>query len=488
MTKLNVWTRVCLVFLLCAGAAIASQAQATYKVLYNLGSNIGDPVLPGVSGILAQGRDGNLYSSSCRNNEDSGSGDGTAYSITPTGVLTAFPLNEGMACPTGGLTLASDGNFYGTAAYINNRGTYDLTGAIFKLTPNGEIKALHKFDGSDGGAYPTAPPIQAADGNFYGTTEITDFTNGIPTGNGTIYRLTSSGAFSTIYVFDFIHGARPFDPLVQGTDGYFYGTAQSGGVFGGGVIFKATSSGQIAILHSIGGNYGFADAVAPLIQGSDGNFYGTLSAGGDSGNGLVFQVTPAGKLTTLHSMNGITDGADTFAGLIQATDGNFYGVNSRGANSHCHYGCGTIFRLTPAGEFTVLYSFDGATGRNPESTLIQHTNGLLYGATSAGGIGDVGHCGTQNSGCGVFFSLDIGLAPFVRLVNTTAKVGGTVQILGEDFTGTTDVSVNGTAATFTVVSDTYLTAKVPSGATSGFVTVTTPGGTLTSNKQLVIKP
>ncbi len=183
-------------------------------------------------------------------------------------------------------------------------------------------------------------------------------------------------------------------------------------------------------------------------------------------------------------MNGTTDGRQTSAGLVQATDGNLYGVNGYGgaASSGCPSGCGTIFKITTTGVFSVLYNFDLTTGQAPLTTVMQHTNGILYGTASGGGTG----CASAN--CGVLYSLNIGAAPFVSLVSTRAKLGQTVEILGQGFTGTTGVSFDGIAANFKVKSDTYLMAIVPTGAQTGPVTVTTPGGTLTSNKIFRVAP
>jgi uncharacterized repeat protein (TIGR03803 family) len=162
--------------------------------------------------------------------------------------------------------------------------------------------------------------------------------------------------------------------------------------------------------------------------------------------------------------------------LVEATDGNFYGTTAAGT-------CGdsTIFRVTPAGQFATLYTFpaDGSMGCEPLSTLLQVTDGLLYGTTAAGG--------SLNGG--VFFSFDVGMGPFVTFLPAARQVGHTVEILGQGFTGSSVVSFNGTPATaFNVLTDTFLTAIVPDGAASGFIKVTTPGGTLTSNKQFQVKP
>ena len=169
--------------------------------------------------------------------------------------------------------------------------------------------------------------------------------------------------------------------------------------------------------------------------------------------------------------------------LVQGTDGNFYGATSAGGT----LGFGTVYSITPGGTYTVLYTFDQTTGAYPLVTLVQHTSGLMYADTQRGGTGP-NFCSGGNCS-GVFFSLSGGLGPFVSLVTRAAKVGKTIGILGQGFTGTTGVSFGGTpAATFKVVSATYLTATVPVGAHSGVVRVTTPGGTLASNKDFLVLP
>jgi uncharacterized repeat protein (TIGR03803 family) len=177
-------------------------------------------------------------------------------------------------------------------------------------------------------------------------------------------------------------------------------------------------------------------------------------------------------------LSNCADGSDVYAGLIQATDGNFYGTAELGGFPLCSFsdiGCGTIFKITPAGVLTTLYTFCRDTkcldGNSPYAGLVQGTDGTLYGTTAGGG--------TQNQG--TVFSLAVGLAPFVESVPGSGKVGVSITILGTNLTGATAVSFNGTAASFTVVSGTQITATVPSGATSGTVAVTTPSGTLNSN-------
>jgi uncharacterized repeat protein (TIGR03803 family) len=445
---------------------VPAHAQ-TFSVLYNFGTNAGDPGNAINPGLVAQGRDGSLYSTTYGGGT---TGQGAAFKITPTGtisVLYSFNYTNGSQ-PYSGLTLGADGNFYGTASAGGTSGV----GTLFKVTPSGSLTTLYNFVPDPSSPYPDAPPIQGTDGSLYGTT-----VQGGASGCGTAYKLTASGTFTTLYQFDSTHGCNLYAPLVQGTDGNLYGTTYSGGsaLNPAGTVFKLTTAGKLTVLYNFDGTHG-GNSFSPLVQGSDGNFYGTTPGGGSSNLGVVFKITSLGKLTVLHDFNGTDGGYPWGAGLVQANDGNFYGVAKEGGTLTY----GTIYKITSAGTFSVLYNFDNTHGATPEVTLFQHTNGILYGDTSLGG--------SSGAGAGVFYSLNEGLKPFVSLLSTTGKVGQTVEILGQGFTGTTNVSFGGTPATFTVSSDTYLTATVPSGAKTGSVTVVTPGGTLTSNKNFRVTP
>ncbi len=454
--------------------AAASHAQ-TLSVLYDFGNVAGDPTNPVLQGVIAQGRDGALYSTSLTGFNVTGYG--PMFRITTAGAITEpFNFSSSTGPTQSGLTLATDGNFYG--ATLNGTGS---NGIVFRLTPAGTLTTLHTFSGTDG-SQPLAPPIQGTDGNLYGVA-----TQAGVNSCGTIYKLTLSGTFTVLYQFDSTHGCFPYAPMVQGTDGNFYGTTLSGGADNLGVIFKMTPAGKLTVLHSFDTSFGGPES--PLIQASDGSFYGTAPGGGEFAGGAVFKIAPTGKFSVLHGLNGTTDGYSPLAGLVQATDGNFYGTASQGGSStNCTSGCGTVFRVTPAGVFDVIYNFDSTTGYLPEVTLFQHTNGTLYGDTEFGGTG-----GTQQfcmpGNCGAFYSLNIGAAPFVTFVGpAVAKVGKTVEILGQGFSGTTAVTFGSAAASFKVSSDTYLTATVPARATTAAVTVTTPGGTLTGNKTFRVTP
>jgi len=477
MSKLGLLQAAGIVVVLCITTVIAAPAQ-TFKSLVSFnGTSGGNPEW--VS--LVQGRDGNYYGTT---GSGGANGDGAVFKITPGGTLTtlySFCPQSGCtdgAVPYAGLALGTDGNFYGTTyEYGANSG-----GTVFKITPAGKLTTLHSFCSQSGctdGAYPWAALVQGTDGNFYGTTD--EF---YANAYGTVFKITPKGKLTTLHSFDGTDGAYPTAALVQATNGNFYGTTYYGGAMGVGTIFKITAGGKLTTLYSFCSKTGCADGGIPyagLVQGTDGNFYGTTTGGGANGWGVVFKITAAGKLTVLYSFcskSGCVDGETPYAGIVQGTDGNFYGTTTAGgANIY-----GTVFKVTPKGKLTTLYSFCSqsgcADGETPYGGVFQATDGTFYGTTLVGG----------NSSVGTVYSLSMGFGPFVSFVRNSGKVGANVEILGQGFTGTTGVSFNGTAAQFKVVSATYLTATVPNGATTGTVTVTTPGGTLNSNVIFRVTP
>lgn len=179
------------------------------------------------------------------------------------------------------------------------------------------------------------------------------------------------------------------------------------------------------------------------------------------------------------------DGAEPNSALIEASDGNLYGATSEGGDLTCNsgIGCGTLFEISGGRNLTTLHFFNASDGQSPMA-LLQSTLGGFFGATNAGG--DLG-CNT-GYGCGTLFYLNMGLGPFVAFIRDYGGVGETGGILGQGFTGTTSVEINGVPASFTVTSDTLIRATVPDGATSGYVTVTTPSGILTSNVPFHVIP
>jgi uncharacterized repeat protein (TIGR03803 family) len=307
--------------------------------------------------------------------------------------------------PNGPLLQGSDGNFYGTTRAGGGNtclGNPDFCGALFKITAAGAETVLYAFGASvTDGFDPTAPLIQTGDGSFYGTTS-----SGGAHGAGTVFKITPGGTETILYSFGASpsDGAVP-SALTLGRDGNFYGTTSSGGsnycnVIPGsgnncGTVFMITPGGVETVLYAFGASASDGvEPIAPLLQASDGNFYGTTSGGGVNGLGTVFKITPAGIESVLYAfganpMNGAPpQGASPQGPLIQATDGNLYGTTVGGGNANCQYGCGTVFKITVTGTLTTLYSFTGTPGSDgdgPAPFLIQGSDGNFYGTSYSGG-------------------------------------------------------------------------------------------------------
>jgi len=279
---------------------------------------------------------------------------------------------------------------------------------------------------------------------------------------------------TNLHSFNTSDGSTPEAGVIEGMDGNFYGTTYNGGGPGGyGTIFKITPVGVFTTLHFFNDETDGRQIVSGLVEGSDGNFYGTSGGGGAFGDGTFYSITPAGVLTVLHDFNGTTDGISANQ-LLLGTDGNFYGTTfSGGAN-----GDGTIFEATSTGTVTTLHNFTVADGTLAFAGPAQGTDGNLYGVTQFGG--------SKNSGTA--FRLAVGLGPFVKTVPAGAKVGASVTILGTSLAGATSVSFNGVAAAFKVISATEITTTVPAGAATGTVQVVTPSGTLSSNVAFQVMP
>jgi uncharacterized repeat protein (TIGR03803 family) len=462
---------------------------------------------------FVQGVDGNFYGTTqVGGNQNAacpsqnGPGCGTIFRVTPSGVLTTlYKFCSKVNCadgdePFAGLILATDGNFYGaaTSGGTNCSATKSQCGTIFKITPSGKLTTLYNFctlTNCSDGASPYGPLIQADDGYFYGTTSY-----GGANQAGTIFRLSSGGKLTTLYSFctltNCTDGSQPTTGLVQAVFGYLYGTTSAGGSTnpcfnpalppGCGTVFKLDvgPTSTLSTLYVFGNEAGGPNG---LVQGTDGIFYGTTLNGGSAtcneyGCGTVFKITKSGSAEFLYDFctTGPTvcvDGANPLAALVQATDGNFYGTTS------ADQVLGTVFKITAAGALTTLHNFTSADGFGSSAALLQATSGKFYGTTSLGG-------GSSNctEGCGTVFRLDVGLGPFVATVPTQAKAGAKVIVLGNNLTGTTAVKFNGTASAFTVLSDTEITATVPNGATTGEIDVTTPGGMLSSSQEFLVRP
>ena len=331
------------------------------------------------SAALVQGSDGNFYGTS---EYGGANGFGTVFQVTPVGVLTTLVSFGGTngSYPYAGLVQGSDGNFYGTTS----GGGANNVGTVFQMTPAGLLTTLVSFNGTNG-TYPYAALLQGSDGNFYGTTAA-----GGTSGIGTVFQMTPAGALTRLVSFSGTNGSSPFAALVQGRDGNFYGTTAAGGNLnlnygaGFGTVFKVTPAGVLTRLVVFSGSNG-GNPSGGLVQGTNGNFYGTTEYGGASGGGTVFQMTPAGVLTRLVSFN-LTNGRLCVGGLVQGSDDNFYGTTDGGGAG----GSGTVFKMTPAGGLTTLLSFYGANGNNPQATLVQGSDGNFYGITEYGGANGLG--------------------------------------------------------------------------------------------------
>ena len=451
------WKKVCFAVVLFA-AAIGSSAQ-TFTQLATFTNNASQ------LSSLVQGTDGNLYGTSGGGGE---TGYGTVFQITPSGVLTTLHHFCGQAnctdgaTPATGLVLATDGNLYGTTDY---GGAYNL-GTIFRITTSGKYAVVHSFNGSDGNYPYGSGLIEATDGYLYGTAQP-----GIAVG-GSVFRSTLGGSVTTIYSFcQSGICADGFDPqgIIEGSDGNLYGTTSRGGnyaCYGGcGTVFKLTTAGVLTTLHSFDSKHG-AEPFDPVVQTPNGSLFGTTFSGHSlygGGYGTIFVTSTTGVFKEVYDFDFANAGPTS--GLTLANDGNLYG------GTYGLEGGGYIYELVqhPQVSYQNVYTWYQCCGGG--TVPFQATDGKFYGTYYvADGYG------------GAIYSLDTGLGPFVSFIVPGAKVGKTAQILGQGLTGTTSVTFNGVAATkFSVVSDTYMTAVVPAGATTGAVVVTTPAGNLTSN-------
>ena len=435
---------------------------AQYAELYNFnfakeGAN------PNAPALLAQGQDGNLYGT--LQNQLSGGGSVFNWSVS-SGALSeifGFPSNGlNGRTPQSGLSLGTEGSFYGAA----ETGGANGFGTVFKVTPSGTLTVLYSFTNGADGAYPWAPPIQTSNGTIYGATY-----NG--TTPGTAYKIRSDGTFFLIASLP----SKTTAPFILGTDGNLYGTSQYGGTFNEGTVFRLTTAGVLTIIHSFGSSDGTIPT-GPVMQAADGKLYGVTSSGGTFGLGIIYSMnTSGGSFKVLHNFQS-SEGSSPGAGLVQGSDKYLYGVAQAGGAS----AKGTLFRVNTTGTaFSVLYNFTSASGDTPMSTPVIHTNGLIYGTTN--------HGGPVNVGYGTIYSYNAGLKPFASLVIIwSGKVGTKVGILGQGFTTATQVSFGSAAATYTVVSDNYVSATVPSGATTSTVTVSEPSGDLVTPQTFKVTP
>ena len=451
--------------------AVRAQAQ-TFTTLANFTLTNGEPLY----GYLVQATNGNYYGTTWLGGKYSS---GTVFKVTPAGNLTdLYSFCSQTNCadganPWSSLVRGSDGNFYGTT---NTGGAYGY-GTIFKMTIGGKLTTLYSFCPAGGSCTDGEHPVglvQASNGTFYGTTSTggANINGGY---GGTIFQISSTGTFKTLYSFcsntNCTDGSYPLSGPMQASNGNLYGTTHISGAHNNGTVYEITTTGQFKTLFSFCVQPNCTDGANPfggLTQDAKGNIYGTTVYGGANGYGTIFEITTTNQLITLHSFDA-SDGGNPESAVILANDGNFYGTTDSGGG-----GGGTIYEVTSGGVFSTLYDFcnsSSCTGMSPYYTLAQATSGTFIGTTHGGGTG----------GYGTVYSFSVGLGPLVQTVPVAAKVGKRVIMLGNGLTGSTSVTFNGVPAEFTVESDTYIKATVPKGATTGTVTVTTPTGTLNSN-------
>jgi len=421
-------------------------------------------------------------------------GHGTVFAVDSSGASTLIHAFDGSpegAGPSATLLAASDGALYGTTV----RGGAFGGGAVFRMDLSGNMTVVHGFEFADG-ASSTGKLLEVGNGTFYGTSSQ----GGSPLfPGGTVFRIDPDGAFTVLHEFDGNEGYGPHAGLILASDGYFYGTAELGGLHGYGSLFRMTESGFVAILHDFDGTDG-AHPVGGLVEAGDGGFYGTTSYGGASDFGTIFRLDPSRYLSTIRSFSG-SDGKRPLAGLVQATDGGLYGITSKGgagdyafgvafrtegfddysdlhdfavpegSNSNADllqasdgqfYGTtydggaayGTVFRVAPNGDFALLHTFIGDDGFFPTGGMAQGADGSVYGTASGGGL----------LGGGVLFRVDPSLAISVSSLTPGggSSSGGTpLAIAGTGFGGTTLVLIGGAAAGGFVVDDTHMTAVSP---------------------------
>jgi uncharacterized repeat protein (TIGR03803 family) len=390
-------------FVACFSCAIAALVSAqTVTTLIDLDASSGtDPFAGLVQGI--DGNFYGTTSRGGANDNCTG-GCGTVFRITPEGTLTTLHSFDGTdgSSTQAGLIQASNGNFYGTTyggggndLSACNIDGYVGCGTVFEITPTGTLTTLHSFDVTDGRS-PAGTLVQASNGDLYGTTAF-----GGAHDDGTVFRVTTGGVLTTLHSFRGADGFLPMGALVRATDGSLYGTTAYGGsskacAGGCGTVFKITLAGKLTTLHSFDGTDGDGPLGA-LLQATNGEFYGGTNFGGTGagcqGNcGTVFEITPTGKLRTLYSFDAAQGATGPWGGLVQGTDGNFYGTTQSNM----------IFKITPKGSLTTLFTFNFTNGFEPLDGLVQGTDGQFYGTTYQGGADYFGTVFTLSVGLKAF--------------------------------------------------------------------------------------
>jgi len=416
-------------------------------------------------GTLKQGANGNLYGTTPTGGANNL---GTIFMVSTAGAYTRlFDFDSTTGAGNGGLTLATDGNFYGTG-YIGAT----ETGTLFQFNPlTDAVSVLHNFSTTEGA--PAGPPVEAKDGNLYGVA-------GIREGNGTAYSLTLSTQTYELLTKATVPG-YPSGPLFAASDGYLYGATGNGGHLEAGELFRlSTTTGAIKKLYTFTDEDDGDGPNAPLVQGKDGNLYGTAYNGGfyhDGIYGTIFELTlPSDGFGAVYSFDG-TAGYNPSAGLLAASDGNFYGTTYNGGAD----GLGQLFAWETGGSYIAYVDFTGNggidSGANPNTALMEDTNGQLYGLTPAGGA----------NGDGVFYTFTPPnpVTHISLCCNWWIVLDQPVTIIGQNLNQVFTVSFGSVNAQFQPGSNTYLTAYVPSAAIDSPITVTFETGLQLETQQSV---
>jgi uncharacterized repeat protein (TIGR03803 family) len=361
------------------GAADITSVQVdcipgTESVLHLFQAGPGDGATP--YGSLTRGSDGSLYGLTYTGGDNNL---GMAFVIAPDGtetVLHSFAGGADGASPHGSLILGSDGRFYGVTV---SGGPFNQ-GVVFALAADGTESVLHAFGSGAGAQYAYGSLIQASDGNFYGMSQ-----GGGAYGLGTVFMIRPDGSELVIHSFGSqADGQIPAGSLIQGADGKLYGMTSAGGDYAGGIVFRMDLDGTETILHSLGSGSDGSAPAGSLLQASDGNFYGLTRAGGANGIGALIKVDAAGNESVLVSLGSGADGSAPRGDLLQASDGNLYALCGGGGDN----GLGAVLQVSLGGTESVVYSFTGgADGQTPTGALIEGPDGTLYGTTSGGRLG-----------------------------------------------------------------------------------------------------
>jgi uncharacterized repeat protein (TIGR03803 family) len=471
------WASVCHLAAACAlliaFAGAPLHAQYNYQDLHEFNCTT-DGCNPAEGGPLVEGSDLYLYGTTSRGGAN---GTGTIFKVSPDGTsfiklwdFDNYSIPNGGPVGTAALTLASDGYFYGVTWNDGNVGN----GTLFRIGSStipgsaspGPPTILRHFDNTDGNG--AVEPIQARDGNLYGVT-----------GNGITYRFTLA-----TQTYELVTNSTPgemFAPLLLASNGYLYGAAPNAGT----IFTIGTSGGAAVTIHNFTG----ADGSIPLgpltyTLTRCGKFdfcihlYGTASEGGANGTGNIFEVSPGGAFTVLHSFDPSTtptstnNGGGYPGGLLLVPNGQLLGVSTIGGAD----GWGTIYQVSTSGSFVPLFDFTGSTGTAagdfPSGPLMQHTNGCFYGLTFGG---------ATSSSYGDVYDLCPSPTPPFHILMVEGPIfvlpGVPVEIIGSNMEEVSTIAFGGVQAQFQPGSDTYLMATVPMDAVDGVVTATFPSGT-----------